>query len=71
MKHVPSASSSSFPPPHSFAIAGSVSAKGPSMQLLPLFEEGKLQGATVSYRPGSERPAALDGDGPTKHSSKG
>jgi len=39
----------------------SVSAKGPSMQLLPLYEEGKLQGSSVSYRPGSERPAALDG----------
>lgn len=58
-----------IPPSPLFQIAGSVSAKGPSMQLLPLYEEGKLQGSTVSYRPGSERPAALDGDRPTKHTT--
>ena len=45
-------------------LPGSATAKGPSMQLLPLFEEGKLQGIDVSYRPGAERPAALDGELP-------
>jgi len=31
------------------------------MQLLPLYRDGELQGGSVSYRPGAERPINLDG----------
>lgn len=42
-------------------VPGAVST-GPKMQLLPLYGEGKLQGIGTEAIPGSERPAALDGE---------